>query len=132
MKKLKDMKLDVCDIGIDIEEAACKKGCIIVHPKDDELQIDINSDDDYERFRAALINLPEDFVTSVNETISRSGLPHRHITVQVSFDGYTDLEKIAIQFMLGSDYLRESLSVLRDLYGVDKPTAFFEKQNSTV
>jgi len=123
------------DLESDRDEAvenAENAGCDIIYPRNNELQIDINSDDEYDRFEAALANMPENFVKSVYETVSISGLPHRHITVQVSFGGYTDLEKIALQFMLGSDYLRESLSVLKDLYGVDKPTCFFEKSNSTM
>lgn len=118
---------DLYDLEEYRETAAEKAGCSIVYPKNNELQIDIDTHDDYARFEAAIENMPGGLVFSVVEKSSRSGIPHKHITVTLS-KNFSDLEKIALQFMLGSDYIRESLSVSRVLHGIEKPTCFFEKE----
>ena len=111
------------------EDQAEAKGCVIVYPKSNELQLDIDTDVDYERFLAASTNLG-DFITDVQIRQSSSGGPHRHITLTIAPEFLSPLEKIALQFMLGSDFIRESLSALRVVRGVENPTCLFEPKGS--
>ena len=112
------------------EEQAEAKGCIIVYPKSTELQLDIDTDVDYDRFLAASTNLGE-FITDIQIRPSASGGPHKHITLTIESEFLSPLEKIALQFMLGSDFIRESLSALRVVRGVADPTCFFEPKGET-
>ena len=109
------------------ESMAKALGMILVFPAENELQIDIDSEAAMERFEAALLVLEQAMEVEVlKKTLSKSGHPHYHITLKISGE-YTPLEKIALQFMLSSDYIRESLSVLRYLHGTPQVTCFFEK-----
>lgn len=118
---------DIYDFDANCELVAGNRGCIVVYPASNELQIDIDSDDDYERFLAAIPLL--DFTREVTEKVSMSGLPHRHIYVKANRT-FTDIERIAYQFMLGSDYVRESLNLMRVTYGVKNPTRLFESKEA--
>ena len=63
----------------------------------------------------------------IKEAPSKSGLPHRHITITFSKDKiFGEWERIALQFMFGSDPVRESMNVLRAVAGEEKPTRLFE------
>ena len=112
------------------DAAAAAIDADIVFPKDDELQIDIDSEEAHDRFKAAFSRLREVIpVELVTDRPSKSGMPHRHITIKMDNYGqppFSPLEKIALQFMLGSDYIRESISVIRCLRNIENPTCFFE------
>lgn len=118
---------DLYDFEESREEAAARWNSFIEYPSKNELQVDIDTHLDYDRFKAAIASLPEGLVVSVKEKTSKSGGIHKHITVELKSE-FSDLEKIALQFMLGSDYIRESLGALRVLCGIKNPTCFFEKE----
>lgn len=116
------------DFDIVAEEAAASVGCKVVLPKENQLQIDLDSEDAYGYFNRRLEDvykrLPWDFDIDVKP--SKSGLPHRHITLTFNDKTFTPMEQIVYQMMLGSDPIREGLNALRLASGVANPTRFFE------
>lgn len=116
---------ELYDFNVSCEEVAMYRNCITVYPKDNELQIDIDSEEAYDVFNNNIEYL--EFVTDIKTTLSSSGYPHRHITVSTNRT-FTDIERIAFQFMLGSDFIRESLNLLRASNGIKNPIRLFEKK----
>ena len=107
-------------------EAAAARQCEVRYPASNELFIDIDSERDFERFKV-LLGMFERFykVRGWRATPSASGLPHRHVVVEVG-GNVTAFERIAMQAMLGSDLKREMLSFERHLEDNPNPTVFFE------
>lgn len=109
------------------------EGLVVVFPAENELQVDIDNELHYAVFQRALVSLrrnSEVFGTWVfDEKPSRSGLPRRHITVTLPFP-VSAWQRIAMQAALGSDPLRELLSVGRMLHGDPSPTVFTEAGNA--
>lgn len=114
----------------EFQEQCKEKGLIIVLPGEKELQIDIDSEEQYKTFQrnySAFCNMIDDSANFVvTEKISHSGLPHRHITIKLTWNVF-DTSRIALQAALGSDPMRELLSMVRVLQGIPNPTAFAEK-----
>lgn len=61
----------------------------------------------------------------IHESPSKSGLPHRHITITFDFD-LTQWQRLAFQAALGSDTKRECLGCIMTLAGDEHPTLFLE------
>lgn len=118
----------VYDFNMHAEAVAANRGQIIVYPEENQLQLDIDTDEQYEIFDRRINSLSKVLlwhVTEVEEP-SRKGLPHRHITITVKDKVFTEIERIAFQFMLGSDPVRESLNLLRAADGEERPSRLFE------
>lgn len=110
--------------------AECKAaGKRMVFPSAQQLQIDIDTEEQYKVFQANydrfLSYNPDEGVQMV-ETVSGSGLPHRHITLTLNWELESEWQRIALQAVLGSDPVREILSAMRVLHGVENPTMFVE------
>jgi restriction endonuclease len=104
-------------------------GYNVVLPDDCTLQLDIDTEEDYETFKKILRMLNakvEAKYTVVSDKPSKSGLPKRHITIK-STRTMSLWEKVALQASLGSDRKREALNAARVIAGVEDPIAFFEK-----
>lgn len=102
-------------------------GLRCVLPADNEIQIDIDTEADYERWRnASQIFFRYREPISVIEKPSLSGLPRRHITVTLPY-AITVWERIALQASLGSDHIREILSCLQYMEGDPNPCLLTEK-----
>lgn len=108
------------------------EGNRIVLPADNELQIDIDSEEDYLRFLQACAVLERNEVEHkiIRITESRSGYPKRHIIIEwpTLLDPW---KRIALQAALGSDHIRELLSSIRLMRGDEHPTLLVEKNNGT-
>lgn len=91
------------------------------------LQIDIDSEEDFRRWKNASDLLKVINPESVNIISSSGGFPHRHITVNLGT--YMDVwKRIALQVLLGSDFVREKMNAYRVLKGdMECPIAFFEE-----
>jgi len=111
------------------EDSARGRGERVVHPRPDELLIDIDSREQYERyldlFELLQDKLGGDVLVTYNQP-SRSKPEGRHVIVKLPFF-VGNATRIAFQAALGSDPKRELLSILGHLDGDDKPTVFFEK-----
>jgi len=104
----------------------------VVYPEANQVQIDIDSEEAYNLFfrtmgtlggycRSEYGNAP-----GIKESPSKSGLPNRHITVTLPFKIKDDLERIALQAVLGSDPVRELMGILRVYLGVENPSLLVE------
>lgn len=118
----------------DPEEVADLFDCKVIRPEPNQLQIDIDCESQYNFFRGRLNDLESIGILCVikmEEHPSKSGLPKRHITLTCGRD-FLDAERVAIQFALGSDIIRETLNTIRliDSGGTDSGSLFFEKINN--
>lgn len=111
---------------------ARKHGMVCHLPKEDELFIDIDTEEQYEEFcrrydyYCSVVNEFREATTKIS--VSSSGLPHRHIIVKVpgmSFDYY---KRLAFQAALGDDPLRIYLNCVRVACNFEPPITFFEQK----
>lgn len=107
---------------------AKEKGCEVVHPKDNELFLDIDKPEQLATFNRNFDLLHRyELVEQHIVRPSSSGHPDRfHITVTLK-ESVTSFERIALQAALGSDPMREMLSLMRIYTNNPHPTLFFEK-----
>jgi hypothetical protein len=123
---------ELYDFNVSAEEAAKERGCYVVVPKANEVFIDIDSEKDYQDFIRRFHNFSMVCCAIITKDIpSKSGLPHRHIYIDImDKEGnpmeLDDWQRVAIQFTLGSDNVKETLSVFRAISGVECPSRFFE------
>lgn len=110
------------------EDKAAELGLVVVTPGPRQLFVDIDSDADNAYLEKQIARLISNGVTIVatGDTPSKSGLPKRHVTLEVDHD-LTDIERIALQACLGSDRVREILSLCRVYKGISPATVFFER-----
>lgn len=104
------------------------EGNTVVYPASNELQLDIDSEEDYLRWMATREVLDRNKISYevVSEKPSRSGLPKRHIIIELP-SAIDPWQRIAMQAAFGSDHIRELLSCIRLMRGDDHPTLLVEK-----
>lgn len=102
----------------------------VVFPAKNQLQIDIDSDHAFNIYQETK-EIVERYYGLILEDIkpSRSGLPKRHITITLYGD-LNEFERIALQACLGSDRIREILSVIQARHNDPHPTLFLEKKKN--
>lgn len=107
--------------------AAKKQGQVVKLPGSTELFLDIDSAEQFKRFTTVLntVEFNEDAVPTWTLSPSKKGYPHVHIIVDMK-RGLEPLERIALQAILGSDPVRETISLARLRSGNPSPTVFFE------
>ncbi len=119
---------DEYDFDAIAEEVAAKRGQVVVFPKPNQLQIDIDDIDQLNEFERRLGFLfgwfPEG--TKIDRNPSKSP-DHLHITITFPQDKvFSEWERLAMQSALNSDPIREYLNVARLLAGVQNPTRLFQ------
>ena len=104
------------------------KGYTIVYPTPYELLIDMDTEEQFKLFQQQYVRLVRDYGSEIMMRVypSRHGLPGRHAIVTMPFE-VSDIERIAFQAALGSDPIRELLSLGRVRCGDVHPTLFVEK-----
>jgi hypothetical protein len=129
-------------------ELAKTLGRTVKLPAANELQLDIDSEEELNGFRARFARLkkilgrdPEKILgrdpgdrrggeATWTKAPSPSGKPGRyHVTVTLPRVGMTHVERIVLQAVLGSDPMREVLNFRRWQYGDEQPTLFFELED---
>lgn len=135
-----------CDRAYDFdknaEDVARSRDQYVVWPEKNQLQLDIDSEAQYEEFQERACSLDMMTVNSkevfekmttdghgkrlalVTETPSKTP-GHKHITLTFNRE-FTEAERICYQFALGSDYVREMLNAFRLFRKVPNPTRLFE------
>ena len=99
-------------------------GYAVVYPTEYELQLDIDTQAQYDQFLTLYPVLAREFATcSYVEWASKSG--GIHICVRMPIE-LTNTQRLALQACLGSDPLRELLGLVRESYGIENPTLFSE------
>lgn len=114
----------------DVDALAAEQNCTVVYPNANQLQLDIDSQEAQDMhlqllglYSADPIQLFK--VVLYESTPSKSGHPHRHVTITLQND-ITDEQRITLQALLGSDRKRELISLRRLLNGETRVTRFFE------
>lgn len=113
----------------DFVRACEEEGKVILYPADNELLIDIDTEEQFQIFQEHIKSLAKNLYKHRLPHLiwpSKSGLPRRHIKVVLPFDLKSPAERIALQASLGSDPMREMLSMVRCIHGDDCPTLLVE------
>ena len=109
---------------------------IIVYPKESEVFVDIDTTDNNILFYNRVDELRNMGIKCelTTDRGSDSGYPHSHKIVNFPGRKFTPLERIALQFMLCSDPVRERLNIYRSLIGKDpnKITCFKYNDGATL
>jgi len=109
-----------------------ESGLRVVVPRENELQIDIDSEERLENHRKLLSLLSSRHswvpIDNIQMYPSRSGLPGKYHIVITLAHNLDPWERIAWQAALGSDSIRELFSCIRMHYGEVVPVCFFEKE----
>lgn len=114
-------------INRDPYKAAKELNMDVVLPERNQLQLDIDTEEQYKTFIANLRSLENDTNLQFEPFISKpskSGLPKRHVTLTTK-DDMNVWQRIALQFYLASDPVREGLNCKRVLLNDPFPIAFF-------
>ena len=118
------------------EELAEERGCTVLYPKVNELQLDIDSAEAYENFllQRAILNSRNNILleSETTELVSKSGLPHRHIIIRLKDRVLDERERILLQLGLGSDPVRERINTMRLMTGVTRPTRLFRPKGESL
>jgi|SRR5580704_3831947 hypothetical protein len=117
--------------GIIRTEEQCREwaesiGCDLIVATDTQLFIDIDTEAQFDVFKVNLLVLGKHFaVRRTSLTPSKQGLPHRHIVVDLH-GAWPLMTRIAMQAALGSDPMRELLSIRRAVNEEENVVIFFE------
>lgn len=100
----------------------------MVLPGPRDLFVDIDNDADFDFLRERVKDMLKlgVMIRVVSDGPSKSGLPHRHVYLIADRD-LSDPERIALQACLGSDRVREFLSLMR-LWAGGVGTTFYENK----
>lgn len=110
------------------EHQAREKSCVIVEPKPNELFIDIDFEEELEYFKRQIKRVELRWPCTWRAQSSPSGKPGRYHVYVAFIDRELDhWQRIALQAVLGSDRIRELISVQRLLDDDVQPTLFFER-----
>jgi len=120
---------DLYDFDASAQAVAESRGLVVVFPKENELQIDIDSPEQLAEFFRRLNYLCDSPLFNYNShklTTSNSGKGHHHVTI-VCDRTFTEVERMMLQAALNDDPLRVFLNARRWLYGIENPSRLFEK-----
>ncbi len=106
----------------EVKDIAKAMGLVAVLPRRNELLLDLDIKSRNKKIEAVLHDNGVYFVSTL-ATVSKSGKRHLYIRLSRNISNVT---RIALQACLGSDPVREVLSIIRKLEGSDAPTALFE------
>ncbi len=105
-------------------------GCTVVTPAADELFIDIDSLDDLGRFLERFEETFKGMFPTATYKISPSrGKGKFHVVVKAEGLVFTDIQRVAAQAALGSDWRRELFAVVKHVKINETHTCFFERSS---
>ena len=117
------------------EEVANERGLIVVYPKPNQLQIDIDSEEQWTEFMRRKEFFDEFFwggsiTYDIKITDSASGQPKKHITMTFKDREFDHYQRMVYQAALNDDPKRTFLGLARLLRGEsdNPPTTLFEVQ----
>jgi len=125
---LKNLLEEDYDFDRKADNVARAKGLVVVVPKSNQLQFDLDSEEakaEFVRRIGLFFHDSEKYNLVINS--SSSGVPHYHATVTFEEFEFDEWKRICLQSVLGSDPMREYLNAKRTWYDVSNPTRLFEK-----
>ncbi len=143
----KDIELGeaLYDCDRSAEDAAADRGLVVVRPKPNQIQLDIDNEEAYVEFKRRLSGWDfaqdHNWFYDIEEHYSASGAPNRHVTLTFWLADFkengdcvngapvefTEWQRIALQCSLNSDPIREFLNAKRLLWGNGDVCRLFEK-----
>lgn len=108
---------------------AKRDGMLIIQPKRNQLQIDIDSARDMHNYCRQYMLLSREGLTvgwKERMTVSKGGGNHFHITITMPHR-IDDLKRVAYQTVLGDDLKRAAFNLCRVIKRNKYPIVFFEK-----
>jgi len=115
------------------EDIASERGLVVVYPKDNELQLDIDSEEQWTEFMRRKAFFDEFFwgqsqTYDMKVTESSSGHPKRHVTMAFKDRTFDHYQRMTYQAALNDDPKRTFLGLARLLQGRsdNPPTTLFE------
>lgn len=127
IKRLVGKEGDYDDESATVEAIAAARGKVVVYPADDELQLDLDGEDAVCFFREQMVRFNKEVVRVVKHTITPSTRPgHWHATLKLERSVYDEVERVLFQALLGSDRVRELLTLVRARRGDKRPSRLFE------
>lgn len=107
----------------------------IVLPKPNQLQLDYDTPELPEWFERALSIVAQAFCPRLRDkimwTVTESKSGNRHVTIDLPYD-IDDLTRVAWQAALGSDPMRECLSLMSVRKNIANPTLLLEKKHQVI
>lgn len=104
-----------------------QEGYSIFYPEENELLLDIDSENDLQRCKLSISRMEDELQEDLPFTVFESKTPG-HYHVSIKFPRKIDmLERIALQAVLGSDRVREMLSLFRLWQGEAHPSLLARK-----
>lgn len=123
---MSELDQETYDFDKSCEEVATQRGLIVVYPKHNQLQLDLDSEEQFAEYERRKHFFQFEGVTEdVRE--SASGFPKRHVTLTFEKESFDPWTRIAMQSSLASDPIREFLSARRLRMGVERPSCLFER-----
>lgn len=120
----------LAEINRDPQEVAKECGKVVVYPADNEIQLDIDSEEQYKKFLLTLCKL-EKYIDFPAFTVVPSSTPgHCHVTLSMGTP-ISMWQRLALQSVLCSDPDRELFNCARALTGDERPTLLFAKGTGT-
>lgn len=122
------------------DQIAAERGQVVVYPRDNQLQIDIDSEEQLKEFwkRVDALGLffvdvsdPDHEHADNSRVIKSKTEGHYHIYLTFTEQTFTEERRILWQSMLGSDPAREFLNFRRLLFGIERPNRLFEFDTKT-
>lgn len=107
---------------------AAAKNQVPVLPRENELQLDLDTDEQFARFKEGLDLLMQLGVKASYSCTPSKTAGHKHVTVALDVTLETPMERILLQAALGSDPRREIYSWYRARLKSHITTVFFENE----
>jgi hypothetical protein len=112
---------------IDYVNRKKEEGFSIFYPEENELLLDIDSKKDLKHCKLFLSRIKDELQDDISHIITKSTTPgHFHVSIKFP-KNITPIERIALQAILGSDRVREMLSLFRLWNGETHPTLLARK-----
>lgn len=109
---------------------AVKAGLIVQYPAPNELFLDIDSESDFKECCKRMKKFAEALGIS-RASYARSKSKNFHVYVEMKEEvELSNIGRIALQAVLGSDHKREALSLVTVSAGCERPTVFFSVPNN--
>ena len=120
-------------------DVAKQRGLIVKYPEINQIFLDIDTVEQIAVFQKRMddltyVQIGNSLFDNIESEIteSSSGNPHYHIVLSFTKNGrrinLNDWQRVALQFMFGSDPIRETLTIYRILNGIENPSLLFEKE----
>lgn len=106
-----------------------EEGYKIYYPEENELLLDFDDEESFQTFKRRIAIIEREAKTDIKWTVFNSTTKgHRHVSVKMPMKIENNYERIAVQAVLGSDPIREMLSLFRAWRDDPHPTLLARKE----